>query len=229
LKNVKLYHLSVNYDSKNDIIIYGRKLEHGIGSDLYGLEIANYIIKDDNFMAFAKNIRNEVLNLQTEIVSTQTSNYNKDLYVNKCMICGDNGPLDTHHIVEQKIFDKNNNSESFHKNKLSNLVVLCKTHHDSVHHGNLTINGYKDTTNGLLLDFNDKNNDKDKKIKILETESETKKGNKKYNNSQIEIIKNIANKLKEQKQSMNIIQNELKKQGMQISPKTIKNILNDTY
>ena len=70
-----------------------------------------------------------------------------------------------------------------------------------------------------------------KKIKILETEQilEIKKGNKKYNNSQIEIIKNIANKLKEQKQSMNIIQNELKKQGMQISPKTIKNILNDTY
>jgi len=28
---------------------------------------------------------------------------------------------------------------------------------------------------------------------------------------------------------MNIIQNELKKKGMQISPKTIKNILNDTY
>ena len=233
LKNIKLYHLSVNYDSKNDIIIYGRKLEHGSGSDLYGLEIANYIIKDDNFMAFAKNIRNEVLNLQTEIVSTQTSNYNKDLYVDKCMICGDNGltyPLDTHHIVEQKIFDKNNNSESFHKNKLSNLVVLCKTHHDSVHHGNLTINGYKDSTNGLLLDYNDKNNQIQKEEDQEQKETKGKgKTNKKYNNSQIEIIKNIANKLKEQKQSMNIIQNELKKQGMQISPKTIKNILNDTY
>ncbi len=236
LKNIKLYHLSVNYDNKNDIIIYGRKLEPGSGSDLYGLEIANYIIKDDNFMAFAKNIRNEVLNLQTDIVSTQTSNYNKDLYIDKCMICGDNGltyPLDTHHIIEQKIFDKNNNTESFHKNKLSNLVVLCKMHHDSVHHGNLTINGYKDTTNGLLLDFNDKNIQKEKDQytgQILETEQTyTKKGNKKYNNSQIEIIKNIANKLKEQKQSMIIIQNELKKQGMQISPKTIKNILNDSY
>jgi DNA mismatch repair protein MutS len=236
LKNIKLYHLSVNYDSKNDIIIYGRKLEHGSGSDLYGLEIANYIIKDDNFMAFAKNIRNEVLNLQTEIVSTQTSNYNKDLYVDKCMICGDNGltyPLDTHHIVEQKIFDKNNNTESFHKNKLANLVVLCKTHHDSVHHGNLTINGYKDTTNGLLLDYNDKNNkiQKDQEDQEqIDKQKETKgKTNKKYNNTQIEIIKNIANKLKEQKQSMIIIQNELKKQGMQISPKTIKNILNNSY
>jgi DNA mismatch repair protein MutS len=236
LKNIKLYHLSVNYDSKNDIIIYGRKLEHGSGSDLYGLEIANYIIKDDNFMAFAKNIRNEVLNLQTEIVSTQTSNYNKDLYVDKCMICGDNGltyPLDTHHIVEQKIFEKNNNTESFHKNKLANLVVLCKTHHDSVHHGNLTINGYKDTTNGLLLDYNDKNNkiQKDQEDQEqIDKQKETKgKTNKKYNNTQIEIIKNIANKLKEQKQSMIIIQNELKKQGMQISPKTIKNILNNSY
>jgi DNA mismatch repair protein MutS len=231
LKNIKLYHLSVNYDSKNDIIIYGRKLEYGSGSDLYGLEIANYIIKDDNFMAFAKNIRNEVLNIQTEIVSTQTSNYNKDLYVDKCMICGDNGltyPLDTHHIVEQKIFDKNNNTESFHKNKLANLVVLCKTHHDSVHHGNLTINGYKDTTNGLLLDYNDKNTEKD--TEQIDKQKETKgKTNKKYNNIQIEIIKNIANKLKEQKQSMTIIQNELKKQGMQISPKTIKNILNNSY
>jgi DNA mismatch repair protein MutS len=227
LKNIKLCHLSVNYDVKNDIIIYGRKLEAGAGSDLYGLEIANYIIKDDNFMTFAKNIRNEVLNLQTDIISTHTSNYNKDLYVDKCMICGSNGltyPLDTHHIIEQNIFDKNNNTESFHKNKLSNLVVLCKTHHDSVHHGNLIINGYKDTTNGLLLDYNDKNSEKeDKKTEIKE------KTNKKYNNTQIEIIKNIANKLKEQKQSMTIIQNELKKQGMQISPKTIRNILNDNY
>ena len=128
-------------------------------------------------MAFAKNIRNEVLNLQTEIVSTQTSNYNKDLYVDKCMICGDNGltyPLDTHHIVEQKIFDKNNNSESFHKNKLSNLVVLCKTHHDNVHNGNLTINGYKDTTNGLLLDYNDKNSQKEEQIEKKDKQIEKK-------------------------------------------------------
>ena len=225
LKNIKLYHLSVNYDSKNDIIIYGRKLEHGIGSDLYGLEIANYIIKDDNFMAFAKNIRNEVLNLQTEIVSTQTSNYNKDLYIDKCMICGDNAltyPLDTHHIVEQKIFDKNNNSESFHKNKLSNLVVLCKTHHDNVHNGNLTINGYKDTTNGLLLDFNDKNILKD-------SDEDVKKSKKKYGKEQIYLVKNIFNKLKEQKQSMTIIQKELQKNGLQISPKIIRSIINNSY
>jgi DNA mismatch repair protein MutS len=225
LKNIKLYHLSVNYDSKNDIIIYGRKLEHGSGSDLYGLEIANYIIKDDEFITFAKNIRNEVLNLQTKIVSTQTSNYNKDLFVDKCMICGDNGltyPLDTHHIVEQKIFDKNNNSESFHKNKLSNLVVLCKTHHDNVHHGNLTINGYKDTTNGLLLDFNDKNILKD-------SDEDVKKSKKKYGKEQIDLVKNIFNKLKEQKQSMNIIQKELQKNGLQISPKIIRSIINDSY
>ena len=223
LNNIKLYHLSVDYDSKNDIIIYGRKLEPGAGSDLYGLEIANYIIKDDNFMAFAKNIRNEVLNIQTEIVSTHTSNYNKDLYVDKCMICGDNGmtyPLDTHHIVEQSVFDKNNNNESFHKNKLANLVVLCKTHHDSVHNGNLIINGYKDTTNGLILDYNDISNQQNIEIK---------KNKKKYNHIDIFCIKTIADKFNGQKQSMLLIQNELKKHGMNISPKTIKNILNDTY
>ena len=78
--------------------------------------------------------------------------------------------------------------------------------------------------------LNNKEKEKEKEAEI-ETETETgiKKGNKKYNNTQIEIIKNIANKLKEQKQSMTIIQNELKKQGMQISPKTIKNILNNSY
>jgi DNA mismatch repair protein MutS len=227
LNNIKLCHLSVNYDKKNDIIIYGRKLEDGPGSDLYGLEIANYIIKDDEFISFAKNVRNEVLNIQTQIVNTQTSNYNKDLYIDKCMICGDNGalyPLDTHHIIEQNVFENNNNSESFHKNKLSNLVVLCKVHHNSVHHGNLTINGYKDSTNGLILDYKNTVDDSDE-----DSKKKNKESKKKFGKEQIELVKNIYNKLKEQKQSMVIIQKELDKNGLQICKKTIKSIINDSY
>ena len=141
--------------------------------------------------------------------------FNK-LYVDKCSICGDNGllfPLDTHHIKEQKIFD----DYDFNKNKLSNIVVLCKTHHDEVHNGNLEINGYLDTTNGIKLDYNIK---KDDLYKISK---------KKYNETQINIIKNLAIELKDQKQYMKTLISELKKKDITISPKTISKICNNTY
>ena len=218
LKDVRMCHLSVTYDIEKDNIIYGRKLEDGAGSDLYGLEIASYIIKDNEFIKSAKEVRNEVLGLNSNLISDKTSNYNSNLIVDKCVICGNNGseyPLDTHHIKEQNEFDDSKYT-SFHKNKLSNLVVLCKEHHDSVHNGNLIINGYKDTTNGIILDYEENNNIK-------------KKSYKKYNEFEIFIIKEISEKYKNNKQHLNVVKNELKNHGMNIAIKTIKSIIDGTY
>jgi DNA mismatch repair protein MutS len=221
LKNIRLCHLSVTYDNKNENIIYGRVLENGPGSDLYGLEIAGYIIKDDVFMQQAKSVRNEIMNLNNQVISDKVSNYNSGLIVDKCMICGDNGstyPLDTHHIIEQNTFECDN---SFHKNKLANLVVLCKTHHDEVHHGNLKINGYKDTINGQILDYEYTTTiNNDEKIE-----------NKKYDKMQISIIKDIYNKYKDLKPSASttVIKAELKKHGMNIAIKTVRAIVDGNY
>jgi DNA mismatch repair protein MutS len=216
LKNIKFMHLTVDFDTRDKTIIYGRKLIDGPGDNLYGIEIANYIIEDDLFIENAKNIRNIILNKNNEILTNKTSNYNSNLYMDKCIICGDNGidyPLDTHHIKEQNTFDE----YDINKDKLCNIVVLCKKHHDSVHNGNLEINGYIDTINGKKLDFKFKEN------------NEKKVSNKKYNDDQIKIIKDLALELKDQQQFSKVIINELKKKSINISPSILNKIINNIY
>jgi len=216
LKNIKFMHLTVEFqDAIDKTIIYGRKLMDGPGDNLYGIEIANYIIEDDLFIENAKNIRNIILKKNNEILINKTSNYNNQLYMDKCIICGDNGmdyPLDTHHIKEQNTFDK----YDINKDKLYNIVVLCKTHHDSVHNGNLEINGYIDTINGKKLDFKFKENN-EKKIK------------KKFNEEQIKIIKDLALELKDQQQFCKIMIKELKKKDINISSTILNKICNNLY
>jgi DNA mismatch repair protein MutS len=215
ISNIKYMHLTIEYDKENGNIIYGRKLESGPGSNLYGVEIACHIIEDDDFIENAKNIRNAILNKSNELLIDKKSNYNNKLFIDKCHVCGTNATeLDTHHIKEQCNFDEND----IHKDKLSNLVVLCKKHHDEVHNGNLEINGYIDTINGKKLDYSiDKNN-------INRTN-----GKKKYDDEKINIIKSLANELKDQKQFMKIILMELKKRDIIISAKTVNKICNNEY
>ena len=208
INNIKFMHLTISYD--NNTIIYGRKLEEGPGDTLYGIEIANYIIDDNEFIENSKKIRNTILNKNSEILVNKTSNYNSALYMDGCSICGKTNYLDTHHIKEQFTFSEGD----INKDKLSNIVILCKEHHDEVHNGNLQINGYMDTVKGkeLKYEFTD-----------------FKKSKKKYNSNQVEIIKNLANKFKGQKQYMKILINELKNIDINISAKTINKILNGEY
>ena len=216
INNIKFKHLSIDYDKDNHNIIYGRKLMDGTGSNLYGIEIADFIIEDSDFIESAKRIRTTILNKSEEFLVSKTSNYNSKLYIDKCTICGDNGflyPLDTHHIKEQNTFSEGD----VHKDKLSNLVVLCKTHHDEVHNGNLEIMGYLDTAAGQKIDY---------KISDEDVISSKKK---KYNSHQISIIKQMAIQFKEQKQFMKVLIAELKKQDINISAKTIQKICTDTY
>jgi len=217
ISNIKYMHLTIEYDKENNNIIYGRKLEDGPGSNLYGVEIACHIIEDDDFIENAKSIRNTILNKSNELLNDKKSNYNNKLFVDKCHICGTESPineLDTHHIKEQCNFD----DCDINKDKLSNLVILCKKHHDEVHNGNLEIKGYIDTLNGKKLDYS------------IESDNLIRgNGKKKYNDEKINIIKNLALKLKDQKQFMKIMLMELKKQNIIISAKTVNKICNDEY
>ena len=217
ISNIKYMHLTIEYDKENNNIIYGRKLEDGPGSNLYGVEIACHIIEDDDFIENAKSIRNTILNKSNELLNDKKSNYNNKLFVDKCHICGTESSineLDTHHIKEQCNFD----DCDINKDKLSNLVILCKKHHDEVHNGNLEIKGYIDTLNGKKLDYS------------IESDNLIRgNGKKKYNDEKIKIIKNLALKLKDQKQFMKIMLMELKKQNIIISAKTVNKICNDEY
>ena len=89
-----------------------------------------------------------------------TNNYNKKKITNHCETCGyiptkNSVPLDTHHIEEQKNCDEHGfvNNKHYHKNKRFNLVSLCKNCHLKIDTGELVIRGYKQTTDGIILDY----------------------------------------------------------------------------
>lgn len=161
LDNVKLFHLHVDYDEKNNILKYNRKLLEGSGEKFYGLNVAKFLINDANFLQTANEIKSELY--PQYIVSDKKSKYNSNLWVNECQICeykpiNDNDiPLETHHIN----FQKNTDNMGFllakphiHKNHKSNLCVLCHKCHDKIDTNEITIFGYENTSNGCQLKYN---------------------------------------------------------------------------
>jgi DNA mismatch repair ATPase MutS len=167
LTNLKIYHLSVEYDKQKDMLIFSRLLQEGQGSMLYGITIANKIIKNAKFIELAIQIKNDILHIESGIVPTQKSNYNKSLLMINCNICGkefecdkDNYKtnLETHHIIHQndyknELSDVSDNKKHILKNCKANLAVLCKKCHVKIHNENIEIKGFMQTSNGKQLIF----------------------------------------------------------------------------
>ena len=134
LSNIKFYHLSIEID--NGEIIYGRKLQSGSGSDIYGIEIAKQLkVGDASFMKTAISVRNTIEKMSQEILTTKQSRYNMDVYMDKCTKCGetDASRLHTHHIKHQSDADENKMINGYHKNSKFNLTVLCDNCHHNIH------------------------------------------------------------------------------------------------
>jgi len=167
IKNVKCFHLDVEFDEENDRLVYTRHLLPGPGKEFYGLTVAKYLIHDKSFIDLTNTIKKELMG------DFKTSIYNKDLIVDKCAICSHipkkgEIPLQTHHIKEQHTADENGFvDDHLHKDELCNLVVLCEKCHDMVDNPKdgkkLYIYGYKDTSNGMVLNWEIKDFVKTKK------------------------------------------------------------------
>ncbi len=249
LPNISFKHLSVQIDTKNDMILYGRKLIDGMGSTNYGLDIARFILEDDIFMVNAKEVRDEILELDKNIISTTTSNYNKNIYVHECAICGKTGQstqLDTHHIIEQHEFNEYKVKDGIRKDSAHNLVVLCKIHHDEVHNGNLNIYGYKDGPSGRFLDYEFKSEEIKEEIKEIEYddkmeelmkeegEMETKNvkinKNKKYGEEIVNKVMEMGKEYEEQLNKIKIIQTKINKMyNVMIPTGTLKKMIEGNY
>jgi len=136
LNNVKPYHLQVEY--KDNKLIYNRKLREGYGSNCYGIEVAKYILEDNNIVE-------RIYEISKQFEEMKTSRYNSEIVLEKCQICGCKKNLETHHIVFQKDFIENKHKKKLHllKNDKSNLVVLCSKCHDEVDRNNIKIKGWK--------------------------------------------------------------------------------------
>lgn len=160
--NVKIYHLHVSYNDKTNELIYDRKLRSGNGEHFYGLNVAKHFINMDNFLTISNDIKNEYFSNHS-LVRTKQSNYNSELYMDYCSICGYKPkkheiPLETHHIIFQKDFKNDNirigiaeQKQHIKMNQLSNLVVLCYKCHDKIDDNSLIIQGWQDTSKGSKL------------------------------------------------------------------------------
>ena len=203
LQNVRSFHLKVIFDEKTKKLIYDRKLEEGNGPAIYGLEVCKAMDLDRDFLELANSIRKEILNID---LRDKTSQYNKDLYIKNCKICGERAE-ETHHIKEQQSADKNNMIGAIHKNNLSNLVALCKKCHNKQTYGELNIKGYKKTSLGKELDF--------------EINKDKKKNKKKYDSQQISIIMKYKDNNNSIKRNCLLLEENEK---IKISSSTIKKI-----
>lgn len=204
LDNLSIYHLKIkNIGNK---IIYDRKLSPGSGPSIYGLNVCEAMGISKEFIDIAylvqKNLQNKYL---------KKSNYNNDLIMDECKICGQPA-METHHIKEQQSADNNNMIDHFHKNDKHNLVQLCKKCHDSITYGKLNITGYVQTSAGIELNY-----------EILNS----KKSKKKYDNNKIELIKTYKNQYKI---NINDCIKKLKlDHDITISRSVLKKIMNDEY
>ena len=154
LTSVVNLHLSVKYDEKSDKLTFNRKLQMGSGSSVYGLEFAKSLHIDSIFLKNANSIRKRVSEEYSDVemlLQNKKSKYNKNLYLTKCIICGEKVD-DVHHISEKK-FAKNGFIGHFSKNHKNNLIPLCKKHHKDIHGGKIQIQGFMTTSNGLELHY----------------------------------------------------------------------------
>ena len=163
IKNIKSKYLKITFDNINDVLIYERNLLDGVGENFYGLQVAKYLMKDKIFNERTSAILNEYNSYEIK-----QSHYNKNFYLVECYICKSKENLETHHIIFQKDFDENDiNINKFYlqKNDKNNLVCLCRVCHDKVDRNEIIINGYKETSNGLILDYvlNNVNNNNTRK------------------------------------------------------------------
>ena len=215
LKNIKICHMSVSFDG--DKIIFDRKLTDGVGPNNYGIKIAESLGLDKKFISIANQIQLRLNGKSTHIVDTKKSVYNANVLMGKCeMPACQNIAQETHHIFEQSDADDKGNTGHFHKNKEHNLVPLCKGCHAEITHGNLHIFGWKETSDGLELNYkyiDNKQTNNHKKFGPPEIFT-IKKYYTRYNN--VLSKKQIVDKLESDK-------------GLKISLKVFTLIITDKY
>ncbi len=138
ITNLKIKHMEVIYDIKNDSLIYDRKLKDGPGNCMYGLEVCKSLSLPKDFLENAYNIRMKYNKESGSILSLKQSHFNAKKIMGMCEICNKNIGTEVHHLQHQSNADKdgfiNINGNKIHKNSVANLLTLCEKCHDNFHH-----------------------------------------------------------------------------------------------
>ncbi len=140
-EKLRICHLALRYDNERNVLVYDRKLKDGPGDSVYGLEVAQSLNLDPEFITHAYAVRKEIVRENTLLMSNKKSKYNSKVYLDSCIICGckDVKRLQTHHIEEQHKSDEAGFIGFSHKNIPGNLVEICDVCHESLHSQKLAI------------------------------------------------------------------------------------------
>jgi DNA mismatch repair protein MutS len=134
LDRLKLNHMSVRYDRELDCIIYDRKLKEGSGPRIYGLEVCKALHLETDFLESAYAIRNKYYPESRGELSNKHTTYNAKKIRGMCEICKKELGEEIHHMQQQKDADANGFIGSFHKNHIANLLTVCESCHQQLHH-----------------------------------------------------------------------------------------------
>jgi DNA mismatch repair protein MutS len=143
--NTEIWHLAVERSEEGGFKFI-RKLVKGKCGDIYGIEIAIHMDMNNEFIKNASKIRNKLVN--NFIIRDKVSRYNSDVYLTECRVCQKRDSLHTHHIK----FQRNFSSDDKTKNYKGNLIVLCEECHQKVHKNEISIYGYVESTDGILIE-----------------------------------------------------------------------------
>lgn len=150
-------HLHVQHDPATDRLTYSRELRAGPGSSLYGLEVAKALRFPETVLAAAEAHRRVLLGEAPEgdLAGAPASRYSAAVSLTCCAVCGARGEgakLQTHHILPQAGADARGFvAGGVHKNRVSNLAVLCEECHEAHHAGALEVQGWEATSEGRKL------------------------------------------------------------------------------
>ena len=137
IDSLKIKHMSVVYDKEKDLLIYDRKLKDGPGSGVYGLEVAKSLNLPDDFIELAYEIRMKYNKQSEGVLSKKISHFNSKKLIGICENCNLNVSSEVHHLIHQSSADNDGylhlDGIKAHKNKLPNLLSLCKKCHDDFH------------------------------------------------------------------------------------------------
>jgi DNA mismatch repair protein MutS len=124
LNKLKINHMSVIYDRKHNKLIYDRKLKDGCGEMMYGIQVAESLDLDDDFIERCYAIRNKYNDTDDSTMDSKGSSYNfKKIKSKICELCEKNPSCDVHHLQFQENADENGFINGLFK--INRLILLA--------------------------------------------------------------------------------------------------------
>lgn len=216
IPNMRVCHMEVTC-TEDKTLIYNRTLVEGSGPPVYGLEVCKAMDMGSQFDAMATKIYLKLTGQSPHLVNVAKSSYNADVHMDGCGVCK-KPSCEVHHIKEQQEANENGIIGHHHKNVKHNLVPLCHECHQKVHHGNLRIHGYQQTSHGIKLQFEEL------------TEAPKPHSRKKLTTEDLQVIGPYLSKVRDKTMYMTECVRKLElEHGIKISTSTLKRIITGSY